>query len=107
MIYKNSITTLTNTSKTTCYTCTNGKRCIVTSIVLSNIDGSTAVDATVDIGDISAATDYVFADEFPIQPNSNVELLSRDIVLEQMDTIKVTASVANDLNVFISVQETE
>jgi hypothetical protein len=97
---------LTTTDVTVLYTApsaTNFNSSIINSILVSNDSGS-ADTITVTITDSTPAVFSLFNVK-AVAANTTIELLTRDLILQSGEIIKVTAATANRLHVVASVQE--
>jgi hypothetical protein len=80
----------------------------VTSLTLANVDGSSAVDATVRLYNAaSGGTAYRFISTLNVPADSSVVVVGRDnaVYLEEDRRITVAASAADDLEVVCSYEE--
>lgn len=97
----NSVTVLSNgTASSACLR--------VTSLMLANVDGTNAVDATVNIYNAaSGGTAYSVASTVSIPADSTIVVIGRDnaVYLEEDRRIEVQASAADDLEVVCSYEE--
>ncbi len=93
-----------STSGDELYTCGAGKECLVHALYLSNIDGTSSVDATVEVTFDGGTTYVPVAKTIPIPADSTL-ILDKPLNLEAGDKVKITASVAGDLSVFASILE--
>ena len=77
----------------------------INSIIVSNVDGSSAATTTVSWYD--GTTDYRLARTVTIPANSTLVLLGKDapIYLEEGHSIRGGASAASDLEIVISYEE--
>jgi hypothetical protein len=97
---------LTTTDVTVLYTApseTDFNSSIVNSILVSNDSGS-ADTITVTITDSASAIFSLFQVK-AVAANTTIELLTKDLILQSGEIIKVTAATANRLHVVASVQE--
>lgn len=97
---------LTTTDVTVLYTApseTDFNSSIVNSILVSNDSGS-ADTITVTITDSASAIFSLFQVK-AVAANTTIELLTRDLILQSGEIIKVTAATANRLHVVASIQE--
>jgi hypothetical protein len=83
----------------------SGKIVKVNVLSLANIDGTTAVDATVDIYRSSVA--YKLLSTVSVPSDSTLVAISKDtsIYLEEGDSLRVTASANSDLSAVCSYEE--
>ena len=97
---------LTTTDVTVLYTApseTDFNSSIVNSILVSNDSGS-ADTITVTITDSASAVFSLFKVK-AVAANTTIELLTKDLILQSGEIIKVTAATADRLHVVASVQE--
>ena len=97
---------LTTTDATVLYTApsaTDFNTSIIHSFLVSNDSGS-ADTITITITDTSNAVFSLFKVE-AVAANTTIELLTRDLILQSAEIIKVTAATANRLHVVASIQE--
>ena len=97
---------LTTTDVTVLYTApseTDFNSSIINSILVSNDSGS-ADTITVTITDSASAVLSLFKVK-AVAANTTIELLTRDLILQSGEIIKVTAATANRLHVVASIQE--
>jgi len=95
------------TATTDILTCASNKVLKINSIIVSNIDGAAAADATVYFYDDSAAARYALAYTITVPADSTLIVLGKDnpIYLEESDQIEAGASATGDLNIIISYEE--
>lgn len=74
----------------------------VNSLIVSNIDGATAADITVDL--FRGATAYALTSTISVPPNATLVVISKEtgIYLEEGDVLRCTASAAGDLQAVCS-----
>jgi hypothetical protein len=111
IIGKTTVTNLTTTSATAVVSnaASSGKVFKINSLIVSNVDGSSAADITIslysedDIG--GTATQIVSTVSVPA--DASLVVISKDtsIYLEEDKSIGATASAANDLKVVCSYEE--
>jgi len=77
----------------------------IDTILLANIDGTNAVDATVEISNDNGSTFYKIASTISVPADSTLDLIARPIYLDETDLISVTAGAANDLAFHVSYVE--
>ena len=102
---KNTSGALSSTDLTTVYTCPPNFTAIIRDVFLTNVDGSSAVDATLKYTDTSASATYSLLSTKSIAADSYLRLENSYIVLETGDILKAQAGAANDLEVTIFVEE--
>ena len=97
----NSVSVLTNSSASSA--------CLrITSLMLSNTDGTNAVDATVKLFNAaSGGTAFSVASTLNVPADSTVVVFGRDnaIYLEEDRRVEVQASAADDLDVVCSYEQ--
>ena len=105
--FKNAGVAITTTARTTVYTCPTTvpiTTTILHAIYISNVDGTNSVDVTVEATVDGGTTYRKIGYLLPVPPNSTL-ILDKPVNLEGADILAVTASAANDLDVFCSVLE--
>ena len=104
-IYGKTMGASLGTSNTNMLICASNKVYKVNSIIVSNVDGSSAATTTVSWYD--GTTDYRLARTVTIPANSTLVLLGKDapIYLEEGHSIRGGASAASDLEIVISYEE--
>jgi hypothetical protein len=95
------------TATTDILTCGANKVLKINTIIVSNIDGSAAADATVYFYDSSATTRYALASTITVPADSTLVIIGKDnpIYLEESDQIEGGASATGDLEIIISYEE--
>jgi|TARA_R100001530_G_scaffold18792_2_gene15966 hypothetical protein len=101
--YKNAKVDLTADTVTTLYTCPTATAAIVTSILVSE-DSGNADTITVTLTNSAAAIFSLFKVK-AVGANTTVELLTRPLVVEESEVLKVKAATANRLHVVASLLE--
>lgn len=98
---------LGTTTTTDILTCPSNKVLKINSIIVSNVDGANAADATVYFYDSSAASRYALAFTISVPPDATLIVISKDtsIYLEEGDQIEAGASATSDLQIVISYEE--
>ena len=94
---------LTSTSATTLYTVPTATTAVIKSILVSE-DSGNADTITVTITDTDAAVFSLFKTK-AISANATTELLSAPLVVQESESVKVTAATANRLHVVLSSLE--
>jgi hypothetical protein len=105
--FKNAGVAITSTARTTVYTCPTTvpiTTTILHAIYISNVDGTNSVNVTVEATIDGGTTYRKIGYLLPVPPNSTL-ILDKPVNLEGADILAVTASAANDLDVFCSVLE--
>lgn len=83
----------------------SGKVYKVNAIYVSNVDGVNNADATVGFYDASAAATYRLAYTITIPADATLDVLSKNIYLEEGDKITGLASASGDLEIVVSYEE--
>lgn len=98
---------LGTTTTTDILTCPSNKVLKINSIIVSNVDGTNAADATVYFYDSSAVTRYALAFTISVPADATLVVISKDtsIYLEEGDQIEAGASATSDLQIVISYEE--
>ena len=102
--YKNAKVDLTTTDVTTLYTTPAATAAVFNSILVADDSGSTST-ITVTLTD-SASAVFVIFNVKATSANTTVELLTRPLVVQESEVLKVTAANANRLHVIGSYLET-
>ena len=102
---KNAMGSLSDTNRTTMIDVPAETAVRIDTILLANIDGTNAVDATVEISNDNGSTYYKIASTNAVPADSTLDLISRPIYLDETDLIAVTAVAANDLAFHVSYVE--
>jgi len=102
--YKNAKVDLTTTDVTTLYTTPAATTAVFNSILVADDSGSTST-ITVTLTD-SASAVFVIFNVKATSANTTVELLTRPLVVQESEVLKVTAGNANRLHVIGSYLET-
>lgn len=106
-LYGKTVAQAVTTSATAILTNTlsSGKVLRVSSLIVSNVDGTNAADITVDFYRDSTA--YLLASTISIPADASLVVLSKDnsIYLEEGDSLRCTASANLDLQAICSYEE--
>ena len=102
---KNAMGSLSDTNRTTMIDVPAETAVRIDTILLANIDGTDAVDATVEISNDNGSTFFKIASTISVPADSTLDLISRPIYLDETDLISVTAGAANDLAFHVSYVE--
>ena len=100
--YKSQATKLTTTGTTTIYSGIAGTG-IINSINISNVDLYTAVVLSVFL--VKGGTSYSIISNTTVPVGTTLQILDAPLVCENGNTITAIASVANDLEIIVSVLE--
>ena len=97
----------TTTTSLLANSASSGKVYKINSIIVSNIDGSSAADVTASFYDSTAATSYQIAATVSVPADSTLIVLGKDspIYLEENHSIRGGASSNSDLEVIISYED--
>ena len=93
---------LTTTGNTTALTATSSSVYIVGSIVVANNHASTATTLSVTVDDPSASTTVNLLTLTALTAGQEFEVLTRPIILDNLDVLKVQAANANVVTVLVS-----
>jgi hypothetical protein len=85
----------------------SGKIFKINSVYISNIDGTTAADATLTFYDASATTTFHIAKTVSVPADATLVVISKNeaIYLEEGDKIAGFAGAAGDLEIVVSYEE--
>lgn len=75
----------------------------VNALYVSNVDGTNNADLTVDV--FRSGTAYRIAYTVVVPADAALDVLSKAIYLEEGDSLRLTASLANDLEAVCSYEE--
>jgi hypothetical protein len=75
----------------------------INALYVSNVDGTNSADVDVDLFRSSVA--YRIARTIAVPADATLDVLSKPIYLEEGDTLRLTASVANDIEAVCSFEE--
>ena len=81
----------------------SGKVLKVNALYISNVDGAVAADINIDI--LRSSVAYHIARTISVPADSTLDIISKSISLEEGDTLRLTASVAGDLEAVCSYEE--
>ena len=81
----------------------SGKVLKVNALYVSNVDGTNNAEITVDLFRSSVA--YRIAYTVVVPADATLDVISKSIYLEEGDSIRLTANVANDLEAICSYEE--
>ena len=101
--YKNAKVDLTSTDVTALYTCPSITVAIVTSILVSE-DSGNADTITVTLTNAASAVFSLYKVK-AVSANTTVELLTRPLVVQESEILKVKAATADRLHVVTSMLE--
>jgi hypothetical protein len=101
--YKNAKVDLTTTDITVLYTCPSVTTAIVTSILVSE-DSGNADTISLTLTNASSAVFSLYKVK-AVSANTTVELLTRPLVVEESEILKIQAATAHRLHVVASMLE--
>jgi len=107
-IYGKTVGAALGTTLTTdILTCPADKVLKINSIIVANVDGTSAADVTVYFYDDSAATRYALASTISVVADATLVVMGKDspIYLEESDQIEAGASATGDLEIIVSYEE--
>ena len=106
-IYGKTMGGALGTSNADMVTCPTDKLLKINSIIVANVDGTSAADATVAFYNAGDTTAYHLAKTVSVPADSTLIVLGKDapIYLEEGDKIQALASAAGDLEIIISYEE--
>ena len=102
---KNAAVALSDTNLTAVYTVPTNFTAIIREILLTNVDGSSAVDATLKYTDTSASATFSLASTKSVPADDFLRIENAHNILEEGDILKAQAGAANDLEVIVFVEE--
>ena len=100
--FKSYMTTLTDTAETTLITASNTSVFIIGSIIVSNTHASTTSTISLVVTDTSAAASFNILTTESFAAGISEEILSRPIIVENLDVLKAQAANANVFDILIS-----
>ena len=74
----------------------------VSTILISNVDGTNAADITVQVSRDNGSNYFHIAKTISVPADSTLSLLSTELYLDETDLLKVTASANSDLEYVVS-----
>jgi hypothetical protein len=81
----------------------SGKVFKINALYVSNVDGSSSADITVDL--FRSSTAYSIASTVQVPADSTLDLMSKALYLEEGDALRCTASASGDLVAVCSYEE--
>lgn len=81
----------------------SGKVLKVNALYVSNVDGATNAEITVDL--YRSSTAYHLAKTISIPNDATLDVISKAVYLEEGDTLRLTAGTASDLEAVCSYEE--
>ena len=101
----NAFLDLTSTNLTTLYTCPTNRTALIKELIVTNVDGSSSADITIQITDTSASATFSIISTKAVANDTYLRLDSANIILESGDIIKAQASAGDDLEVSAFIEE--
>lgn len=99
--FRSYLTTLADTSETTLLTATNTSVLIVGSLIICNTGASTSTISIV-ITDTSTAASFNLLKDESFVADLSTEVLTRPIIIENLDVLKAQAADGNFFDILIS-----
>lgn len=99
--FKSYLTTLSTTDETTLITATNTSVFIIGSIIITNT-GATTSTINLVVTDTSAATSYNILIDESFTTKLGREILSRPMIIENLDVLKAQAANGNIFDIIVS-----
>ncbi len=81
----------------------SGKVLKVNALYVSNVDGTTAYEITVDL--FRSSTAYRLASTITVPADASLDIISKSIYLEEGDSLRLTANTASKLEAICSYEE--
>jgi hypothetical protein len=100
--FKTYLTALGTTDETTLITAANTSVFIVGSIIISNSHASTTSTISLVVTDTSAAASFNILTTESFAPTISREILSRPMIVENLDVLKAQATDASVFDIIIS-----
>lgn len=75
----------------------------INALYVSNVDGTTAYEITVDL--FRSSTAYKLASTITVPADASLDLISKSIYLEEGDSLRLTANTASKLEAICSYEE--
>jgi len=102
----NSFLALSSTNVTTLYTCPTNRTAVIKELIVTNVDGSSSADITIQITDTSASATFSLISTKAVAQDTYLRIDSANIILESGDIIKAQCtSAADDLVVSAFIEE--
>lgn len=106
--FNRSSTALTTTGITDVYTAPSGNaadRAVVLSCIAANIDGTNAVDISLQVATSGDSKLSSVAHTITVPADSSLELIANKLVLEQGEKLRAIASTASGIDMTVSALE--
>ena len=104
-VFKSQSVALSSTNRTTIYTTPSLSRAVITSIIIANVDASSATTVKLEFFDASASTHFALTGAKSIATNDFLVISDTPIYLDSGDLLSATAGVADDITVTAFVEE--
>lgn len=83
----------------------SGKVIRVKSLYVSNVDGATAAEISVTFYDSSVTTSYHITKTINVPADATIDVISKEIYLEEGDELRLAASATGDIEAVCSYEE--
>ena len=100
--FKCTMTTLATTDETSLITATDTSVFIINSIIITNTHATTASSIDLVVTDTSAAASFNILVTEPFSATISKEILSRPLILENLDVLKAQAADSNIFDIIVS-----
>jgi hypothetical protein len=100
--FKSYMTTLTTVDETTLITATTTSVFIINSIIITNVHASTNSTISLVVTDTSAAASFNILVLEAIAAGESKEVLSRALIVENLDVLKAQAADADVFDIIVS-----
>ncbi len=103
--FKSQSVALSTTNRTTIYTTPSLSRAVITSIIIANVDASSATTVKLEFFDASASTHFALTGAKSIATNDFLVISDSPIYFDTGDILSATAGAADDITVTAFVEE--
>jgi len=103
--FKSKGVALSSTNRTTIYTTPSLARAVVTSVMIGNVDASSAATIKLEWYDASATTYFALTGAYSIAANGYLIISDSPMYFDAGDLLTATAGAADDLTVTAFVEE--
>jgi hypothetical protein len=104
-VFKSQSVALSTTNRTTIYTTPSLSRAVITSIMIANVDTSSAATVKLEFFDASATTHFALTGAKSIAANDFLVISDSPIYFDTGDLLSATAGAADDITVTAFVEE--
>ena len=104
-VFKSQSVALSTTNRTTIYTTPSLSRAVITSIIIANVDASSATTVKLEFFDASASTHFALTGSKSIATNDFLVISDSPIYFDTGDLLSATAGAADDITVTAFVEE--